>query len=69
MKRKTWIFTNFTMVTVIVAAMGICLRGAAKEPAGQKTLTKLSAANSSEFEAAFDAGADGPRVILQASPT
>jgi hypothetical protein len=69
-KIKQKIFS--TIVALGMMASAFCLRAAPGGPAGQQTqqaLTKLSASTMGEFEAAFDAGADGPRVILQASPT
>jgi hypothetical protein len=57
------------IVAAIVIAAGYYLWGPSKAPAGQQPLTRLAAANFSEFESAFDAGADRPRVLLQVSPT
>ncbi len=43
--------------------------GPSTAPEGQPPLTALSAANFNEFEAAFDAAADAPRLVLLLSPT
>jgi hypothetical protein len=66
MKRKIWILAG---VVIVVGAAGFYLWGPSKAPEGQQPLTRLSAANLSEFEAAFDAAADGPRVVIQVAPT
>jgi hypothetical protein len=40
-----------------------------RTPTGQEPLLKLSGANFSEFEKAFDGQADGPRLVMLFSPT
>ncbi len=56
-------------VAIVGIAAGYYLWGPSKAPPGQQPLTKLSAANFGEFEAAFDGAADGPRVVIQVAPT
>jgi hypothetical protein len=43
--------------------------GPSEVPTGQKPLVTLSSTNFSYFQKAFDAHADGPRVVLLVSPT
>jgi hypothetical protein len=45
------------------------LFGPSSAPPGQKPLVVLSTANFSQFENAFDAEADFPRLVLLLSPT
>jgi len=45
------------------------LWGPSSVPPGQELLITLSSANFSEFEKAFDADADIPRLVLLLSPT
>ncbi|MGH9444303.1 MAG: hypothetical protein ACRD3O_00950 [Terriglobia bacterium] len=54
---------------VAVLFGAIYLWGPGKVPAGQQQLATLSSANVSEFEAAFDAEANVPRLVLVLSPT
>jgi hypothetical protein len=66
MKKRIWILAAIAFVVVFG---GFYLWGPSKAPPGQQPLTRLSAANFGEFEAAFDAAADGPRIVIQVSPT
>lgn len=45
------------------------LWGPAKVPPGQEPLLTLSNANFSDFERAFDADSNAPRLVLLLSPT
>jgi hypothetical protein len=61
---------------VILAALGALLFftgvyfwGPSKTPPTQKPLLRISTANFSEFEAAFDETPDAPRIVLLLSPT
>jgi hypothetical protein len=45
------------------------LWGPSAVPAGQEPLLTLSSTNFSDFQKAFDAQADGPRMVLLVSPT
>lgn len=56
-------------VAVLLALAAVYLWGPSAAPPGQMPLTALSAANFSEFTAAFDSRADVPRLILLVSPT
>lgn len=60
-----------TLVVVVVVALliGFYLWGPSTVPAGQQPLLTLSSSNFNEFAKAFDAGADGPRLLLLLSPT
>ena len=67
---------NARIRVLIVAALvalllfaGVYLWGPSKTPPTQKSLLTLSAANFSEFEAAFDEATDAPRLVLLVSPT
>ncbi|MFZ0821436.1 MAG: hypothetical protein WAM91_15315 [Candidatus Acidiferrales bacterium] len=66
MRKRIWILAT---VVIVAGAAGFYLWGPSKAPEGQQPLTRLSSANFIEFEAAFDAAADGPRVVIQVSPT
>jgi hypothetical protein len=66
MKRKLIVFG----VVAVVASLGaIYLWGPGTVPVSQQPLVTLSSANASEFEGAFDAHADMPRLVLLLSPT
>jgi hypothetical protein len=58
---------------VVVAALlffaAVDVWGPSNAPPNQKPLETLSPANFSEFVAAFDGAADGPRILLLLSPT
>jgi hypothetical protein len=45
------------------------LWGPSSTPVGQQPLVILNSANFSEFEKAFDAKSDSPRIVLLLSPT
>ena len=57
------------VVAAVVLLGAIYLWGPGTVPAGQHPLVTLSSANISEFDAAFDADADVPRLVLLLSPT
>lgn len=57
------------LLTVILALAGVYFWGPSKTPAGQPPLSTLSEATLSNFQAAFDSAADGPRIVLLLSPT
>lgn len=68
MKMKTRVVLFAALAALLVLA-GIYLWGPSNTPPWQKPLLTLSAANFSEFEAAFDEAADAPRLLLLLSPT
>lgn len=43
--------------------------GPSRTPAGQQPLLTLSRSNFNEFETAFDAATDAPRLVVLLSPT
>ena len=65
-KKRTLILAGFA---ALVFLGGLYLWGPSKTPATQKPLTTLSDASFREFEAAFDEGADAPRLVLLLFPT
>jgi hypothetical protein len=67
MKRKQLIGVPLTAVFVLLAAA--YLWGPGSAPRGQEPVATLSAGNLGEFEKAFDAEADVPRLVLLLSPT
>ena len=58
-----------TVTAVLVLLLVAYLWGPSSVPAGQRPLLTLSRANFSEFEKAFDADAQVPRLLLLFSPT
>jgi len=54
---------------LFLATFYLLVRGPSGAPAGQQPLLALSSANFGEFEKAFDANADVPRLLLLVSPT
>jgi hypothetical protein len=66
MKRRVAILAAFA---ALLFSAGLYLWGPSKTPPTQKPLLTLSTANFSEFGAAFDEGADAPRLVLLLSPT
>lgn len=66
---KTSRVVILVVVVVVVLLVVFYLWGPSSAPAGQRPLLDLSSANFSEFTKAFDAGADGPRLLLLLSPT
>ena len=67
MKKKRVIALVVAVIVVLFAAGYLWGPGAA--PRGQEPLVSLSGQNFSEFEKAFDEGADVPRLVLLLSPT
>ena len=67
MKRKGFIGVAAAAVLVLLAAA--YLWGPGSAPSGQAPVVTLSEGNLEEFEKAFDAEADVPRVVLLLSPT
>lgn len=67
MKKKRVIVPAVIAFLVLLAAVYVWGPGTA--PPGQEPLLALSSANFSEFQKAFDAGADVPRLVLLLSPT
>lgn len=57
------------VVAIVVLLAAIYLWGPGTVPPGQRPLVTLSSTSISEFEAAFDADADMPRLVLLLSPT
>jgi len=61
------------LLTLVIAAIlllaGVYLWGPSKVPQGQEPLVELSNTNFGEFEHAFDADTDSPRLVLLLSPT
>ena len=66
MNRK-WLIVVAFAVVLLYAAWYVW--GPAHVPAGQAPLTSLTAANFGQFQNAFDASPDGPRIVLLFSPT
>ncbi|MGB9402072.1 MAG: hypothetical protein WCA98_00935 [Candidatus Acidiferrales bacterium] len=60
---------GFAALAILVLLAGMYLRGHSRVPPGQEPLVTLSNANFSEFENAFDADSDAPRLVLLLSPT
>jgi hypothetical protein len=56
-------------LAALLFSVGLYLWGPSKTPPTQKPLLTLSTSNFGEFEAAFDAAADAPRLVLLLSPT
>jgi hypothetical protein len=67
MKRKRLIGVAVTAVLVLLAA--VYLRGPGSAPRGQAPVVTLSKGYFGEFEKAFDAETDVPRLVLLLSPT
>jgi hypothetical protein len=67
MKRKWLIGVAVTVVFVLLA--GAYLWGPGSAPRGQQPVVTLSEGNLGEFEKAFDAETDVPRLVLLLSPT
>jgi hypothetical protein len=66
MKRRTIILT---VIVILVLLGAVYLWGPSSAPPGQEPVVSLSAENFSQFENAFDAGSDAPRLVLLLSPT
>jgi hypothetical protein len=59
-----------TVLAAILVVLGVVyLWGPGSAPPGQAPVLTLSEKNFSEFEKAFDAEADVPRLVLLLSPT
>ena len=54
---------------VLLLVLVVYLWGPSSVPPGQEPLFTLSSANFSEFEKAFDASSNVPRLVLLLSPT
>ena len=67
MKRKRLIGVGVLAVLVLLAA--VYLWGPGSAPRGQDPAVTLSEGNFGEFEKAFDADSDVPRLVLLLSPT
>jgi hypothetical protein len=67
MKRKRLIGVGVAAVLVLLAAL--YLWGPGSAPRGQEPVVTLSEDKLGEFEKAFDAGTDVPRLVLLLSPT
>jgi hypothetical protein len=67
MKRKHLIGVGFAAVLVLLTA--VYLWGPGSAPHGQDPVVTLSEGNLEEFEKAFDAETDVPRLVLLLSPT
>lgn len=65
--KKKLIALSVVAVAVLLGVM--YLWGPGTLPRGQQPLVTLSSLNISEFEGAFDADADMPRLVLLLSPT
>jgi len=57
------------LAAALLLLLVVYLWGPSSVPAGQRPLLTLSRANFSEFEKAFDADAQVPRLLLLLSPT
>lgn len=60
---------GFTGIAIVVLLAVVYLWGPSSVPLGQEPLTALSSANFNDFENAFDADSDAPRLVLLLSPT
>ena len=67
MKRKRLIGVGVAAVLVLLAAVYLWRPGSA--PRGQDRVVTLSEENLGEFDKAFDAETDVPRLVLLLSPT
>jgi hypothetical protein len=67
MKRKRLIGVGVAAVLVLLTAVYLWRPGLA--PPGQDPVVTLSEGNLGEFEKAFDAETDAPRLVLLLSPT
>jgi hypothetical protein len=65
--KKKLIVLGVVAAAVVLGA--VYLWGPGTVPPGQQPLATLSPANAAAFEAAFDADADSPRLVLMLSPT
>jgi hypothetical protein len=57
------------LATALVLLAIVYLWGPSKVPPGQEPLLTLTNTNFSDFQKAFDDGADAPRLVLLLSPT
>src|SRR5437764_13145554 len=57
------------VIAVLVLSGAVYVWGPSSVPAGQEQLVTLSNANFNEFENAFDADTNVPRLVLLLSPT
>jgi hypothetical protein len=67
MKKKRAIV--LAAIAFVVLLAGVYLWGPGTTPPGQEPLLAVSSANFNEFEKAFNADADVPRLVLLLSPT
>jgi hypothetical protein len=67
MKKKRLI--GVAVAAILVLLTGAYLWGPGSAPRGQEPVVTLSERNPGEFEKAFDAEADVPRLVLLLSPT
>jgi hypothetical protein len=67
MKRKRLI--GVAVIAVLVLLATVYLWGPGSAPRGQEPVVNLSEGNLGEFEKAFDAETDVPRLVLLLSPT
>ena len=58
-----------TVMAILVLLAAVYLWGPSSVPIGQEPLLALSTSNFSDFENAFDAASDAPRLVLLLSPT
>ena len=65
-KKLTIVLAGIAFLVLLAIAY---LWGPSSVPPGQEPLVALSSANLGEFEKAFDADADVPRMVLLLSPT
>lgn len=66
MKKKIIVLAMVAVVLVLAVAY---VWGPSSAPQGQEPLVALSEANFIDFEKAFDADPDSPRLVLLLSPT
>lgn len=67
MRKKRLTISAVVLVLILLAVF--YLWGPGTVPAGQQPLITLSSANFDQFGKAFDASADGARLLLLVSPT
>ena len=65
--KKRILTAGAAIVVVLAAAMYLWM--GSSTPHGQDPLLRLTQANFTDFEAAFDNSTDGPRLVVLLSPT
>jgi hypothetical protein len=66
---KTKRVAVFAVIAMLILMAVLFMRGPGTVPAGQQPLLALSTTNLREFERAFEASENAPRLLLLVSPT